>query len=71
MGRECRERFPRRCGLAIPTRIAAMRDARAVMHAGIANKRFPLKLVAEEMFPAFPAHAQYTILHIWQEANDI
>ena len=33
-------------------------DARAVKHAGIANKRFYLKSVAGKTFPAFPAHAQ-------------
>ena len=36
MRRECRERFPRLRGLAIPTRITA-RDARAVVHVGSAN----------------------------------
>ena len=32
--------------------------ARAVMHAGIANPRFPLKAVMGKTFPAFPAQAQ-------------
>ena len=41
-----------------------VRDARAVMHVGIANPRWPGKT-----FPAFPAHAQPTILRIWQEAH--
>ena len=36
MRRECRERFPRHHGLAIPTCITA-RYACAMMHAGIAN----------------------------------
>ena len=67
MHRECRERFPRHGGLTIPTCI--VRDARAVMHAGIANWRFPMKSVAGKTFPAFPAHAQPAILHIWQEAH--
>ena len=58
MRRECRERLPRN-----------VRDARAVMHAGIANQRHPLKSEAEETFPAFPAHAQRAILRIWQEAS--
>ena len=40
---------------------------RAVMHVGIANKRFPFKLVAGKTFPAFPA--QPAILRIWQEAQ--
>ena len=40
-----------------------MRDARAVMHVGIANWR------GEKTFPAFPAHAQPSILRIWQEAH--
>ena len=39
-------------------------DARAVMHAGIANYRFPFKLVARKTFPAFLAHAQPAILRI-------
>ena len=38
-------------------------------NAGIANWWFPLKLVAGKTFPAFPAHAQPTILRIWQEAH--
>ena len=46
-----------------------VRHARAVMHAGIANWWFPLKSVAGKMFPAFTAHAQPTILRIWQEAH--
>ena len=46
-----------------------VRDARAVMHAGIANQQFPLKSVAGKTFPAFPAHAQPAILRIWQEAH--
>ena len=46
-----------------------VRDARAVMHAGIASYRFPLKSVAGKTFPAFPAHAQPAILRIWQEAH--
>ena len=37
MRREYQERFPRHRGLAIPTCITHVRDARAVMHAGIAN----------------------------------
>ena len=37
MRRECRERFPRRRGLEIPTCITHVRDARAVMHVGIAD----------------------------------
>ena len=44
--------------------------ARAVMHAGIDNKRFPLKSVAGKPFPAFPVHAQTVILRIWEEAHD-
>ena len=54
-------RFTRHCGLTTPTR---MRDARAVMHAGIANQRFLLKLVAGKTFAEFPAHAQSAILRI-------
>ena len=58
MHRECRKRFPRHRGLAA-------RAWRAVMYAGIANKRFPFKSVAGKKFPAFPAHVQHTILRIW------
>ena len=48
--------------LAIPTCITArVCDARAVMHAGIANLRFPLKSVVGK---TFPAHVQPTILRI-------
>ena len=32
------------------------------MHAGIADWLFPLKSVVGKAFPAFPAHAQLTIL---------
>ena len=45
------------------------RDARAVMHAGIANWRFPLKSVAGKTFPTFPVHAQPAILRIWLDAH--
>ena len=48
-----------------------VRDARAVMHAGIANWRFHLNSVVGKTFPAFPAHAQPAILGIWQEAHDM
>ena len=51
------------------SRHASLLDARAVMHAGVANWRFPLKSVAGKTFPAFPAHAQHAILRIWQEAH--
>ena len=61
MRRECEERIPRQRGLAIPKYIAA----RAVMHAGILNQRFPLKSVAGKTLSAFPAHAQPAILRIW------
>ena len=49
MRREC---FPRHHGLAIPTFITA-RPARAVLHAGIAKQRFPLKSVAGKTFPVW------------------
>ena len=42
-----------------------VRDARAVMHAGVANYWFTLKSMAGKTFPAFPAHAQPAILRIW------
>ena len=62
---ECRERFPRYSGLAIRHASRHVRHARAVVHAAIAIYRFPLKSVAGEKFPAFPAHAQPAILRIW------
>ena len=64
MRQECRERFPRQRGLAIQTCITvrAWAHACAVMHAGIANSRFPLKLVAGKAFPTFPVHAHPTFL---------
>ena len=41
-----------------------VRHARDVMHDGIANPHWRGKT-----YPAFPAHAQPSILHIWQEAH--
>ena len=64
MRRECRKRFPRHRGLAIPTSITHVRDARAVMYAGIANL-LPFESMAGKTFPAFPAHAQPAVLRIW------
>ena len=43
--------------------------ARALVHAGIANSRFPLKSVAGKTFPAFPVHARPAILGIWLEPH--
>ena len=37
-----------------------------MMHAEIANYRFPVKSVAGETILEFPAHAQPAILRIWQ-----
>ena len=45
-----------------------VRHARAVMHAGIASQRFPLKSVARKIFSASPTYAQPAILRMWQEA---
>ena len=42
-----------------------VRDARAVMHAWIANLWFPLKSVTGKTIPAFPVHAQSKVLRIW------
>ena len=42
-----------------------VRDAHAVMHAGIDNYRFPFKLLAGGTFPVFPAHVQHATLRIW------
>ena len=42
-----------------------VRDARAVMHAGIAKYRFPFKSVVVKTFPAFLVHAQPASLRIW------
>ena len=59
---------------------STMWTVRAVMHAGIANWRFPLKSVAGKTFPAFPAHAQPAIvrkmpivdkhINIWKQRNN-
>ena len=54
MRRECRERFPRHRGLATRHASRHVRHARGVMHAGIANKQFLLKLVARENVPGIP-----------------
>ena len=48
-----------------------MRDARAVVHDGIANLRFTFKSVAVRTYSAFPVHAQPAILRIWWEAHRI
>ena len=37
MRQEWRDRFPHHRGLAVPTCIMVVRDARAVMHVGIVN----------------------------------
>ena len=57
-----RERFP--AGADAPVRLA-----RAVMHTGVANWRFPLKSVVGKTLPTFPTHAQPVIVRIWQEAH--
>ena len=70
MRRECRERFPRDRGLAIPTCITARacrtcRDAcRDKLTSG-----FSWSWWRGKTFPAFPAHAQPAILRIWYEAH--
>ena len=46
-----------------------VRDVRSVIHAGIANYRFPFKSLAGKAFPALPAHAQPAILRIWHDAH--
>ena len=61
--------FPGTVGLRSRHASWHVRDARAVMHVGIANWRFPLKSVAGNTFPAFPVHAQPAILRIWWEAH--
>ena len=65
MRRESRERFSHRRGLASRYASRYVRDAHAVMHAGIANWRFPLKSAVEKTFPAFPTHEQHPLLPIW------
>ena len=59
--------FPATAGQRSRHASRQVRDARAVMHASIANLRFSLK--SGEMFPAFPAHAHAAILRIWWEAH--
>ena len=58
MRRECRERFPRHHGFAIPTRITAHVTHVLWYMPGSLTSGFLLKLVAGKTFPAFPAHAQ-------------
>ena len=57
--------FPANAGLQTRHESRQVRDARAVMHTGIATYRFPLKSVMGKTFPAFPVHAQPAILRIW------
>ena len=47
-----------------------VRDARAVMHAGIANYRFPLKSVLGENVPGIPGACATRNFTIWKEAHD-
>ena len=55
MRRECRERFTRHGGYKRSRHASRhVRDARAVMHAGIIKKQFPLKSVAGENVPGIP-----------------
>ena len=44
-----------------------VREARAVMHVGIANPRW----AGKKTLPVFPAHTQPAILRIWQEAHGL
>ena len=62
MRRECRKRFPTTAGKQSRHALRHVRDARAVMHAGIANLQFPLKSVSGKTFPALPVHALPAIL---------
>ena len=62
MHRECQEHFPRhQLQRKLLVSDHGMHDARAVMHVGIASPRRRV----EKTFPAFLAHAQLAILHIW------
>ena len=61
---ECRERFPRNRLQRKPlVNDPGMHRGTCVTHVAIAMQRW-----REKTFPAFPAHAQPAILHIWQEA---
>ena len=51
MRRECRERFPRRRGLAVRHVSWHVRGARTVIHAGIANYRFAALRMHNLQFP--------------------
>ena len=70
--RECRERFPRHRLQRKPLdsnpgmHHVHVHHTRAVVHVGITKPQWRGKT-----FPAFPAHAQLAILHIWQEAHAI
>ena len=59
--------FPATAGWRTRHASRHVRDARALMHAGIANKWLPWKSVAGKMFPAFPAHALPAIVRTWKE----
>ena len=65
MRRECRERFPRHRGTAIPTGITARasRTCRDACRDRLLAVSF--EIGGGENVPAFPAHAQPAILHIW------
>ena len=67
MRRECRERFShyqlqrKQRSQHAPRHV---RDARAIMHVGIANP-----LLREKNVPGIPAYAQPAVLRIWQETH--
>ena len=62
---ECRERFPRHRGLAIPTCITA----RAWRMTGSLTSGFPWSRLRGKRTRTFPAHAQPASLRIWQEVH--
>ena len=65
MRRECRERSPRNCGLAIPTCITARADARAVMNAGDRLLTVSFEVGGGENVPGISDGPQPAILRIW------
>ena len=72
MRRECRERFPCRRGLAIPTCITA-RAWRTYRDASW-DRQLAVSFEVggrENVLRAFPAHSQTAILRIWQEAHGL
>ena len=66
--RECRKRFPRHRGLAIPTCITCVTDVPWCVPGSLTGG-FPCSRWRRKTFPAFPVRAQSAILRIWWETH--